>query len=505
MAAREKVSILMVDDQPAKLVTLEAILADLNEDVVKAESADEALKILLSRDIAIILVDVCMPGMDGFELAGLIREHPRFSRTAIIFISAVHLTDADRVKAYGLGAVDYIPVPIVPELLRAKVQVFADLRRKSDELERVNAELQRRLGELHDSNQRLRLADRMATIGMLAAGLGHDMGNLLLPVRMRLESLARCDLPAPAAEDIAAIGKSTDYLQRLAASLRLLSLDPESAPSTGSTELAAWWNETQGVFRTGVARHLELAADFPADLPPVRMGKAALTQAVFNLVQNAGDALRNSPHGRISVTAAPAPTDGFLCLAVSDNGPGMNEEARRRCLEPFFTTKTREVSTGLGLTLVAALVKRAGGAVHVESQPGHGASFRLELPIAEHAGGAGENARRGVASIVLTDPRLNAHVRSVLDGLRYVVLNGDGRPAEADLLVTEGDDPRTLEAARDFARSAPGARVLVFADRAGDDEDPRIVRLERSIPPSRLRQRISAALHRAQPDAGGHA
>ena len=117
----------MVDDQPAKLLSYEAILGELDENLIKANSGREALDHLLKNDIAVVLMDVSMPELDGFELADMIRQHPRFQKTAIIFISAVHLTDFDRLKGYQRGAVDYISVPIVPELLRAKVSVFADL------------------------------------------------------------------------------------------------------------------------------------------------------------------------------------------------------------------------------------------------------------------------------------------------------------------------------------------------------------------------------------------
>ena len=135
MAAKENVSILMVDDQPAKLLSYEAILAELGVTLVKASSGNEALELLLKNDFAVVLMDVSMPEIDGFELADIIRQHPRFQKTAIIFISAVHLTDVDQLRGYQRGAVDYISVPIIPELLRAKVSTFIDLHRKSMQLE----------------------------------------------------------------------------------------------------------------------------------------------------------------------------------------------------------------------------------------------------------------------------------------------------------------------------------------------------------------------------------
>ena len=138
MTAPDKVNILLVDDQPAKLLSYEVILQDLGENLLKASSANEAFSQLLKHDVAVILVDVCMPELDGFELAALIREHPRCKATAIIFVSAVHLTDLDRLRGYEMGAVDYVPVPVIAEVLRAKVKIFTELYRKTQQLEQLN-------------------------------------------------------------------------------------------------------------------------------------------------------------------------------------------------------------------------------------------------------------------------------------------------------------------------------------------------------------------------------
>src|SRR5262244_4647684 len=147
MSEHEKVNILMVDDQPAKLLSYEVILSELGENLIKAGSGREALEHLLKTDIAVVLMDVSMPELNGFELAEMIHQHPRHQKTAIIFISAVHLTDLDQLRGYEHGAVDYISVPIIPELLRAKVGVFAELYRKTQQLERLNRELEQRVAE----------------------------------------------------------------------------------------------------------------------------------------------------------------------------------------------------------------------------------------------------------------------------------------------------------------------------------------------------------------------
>jgi CheY-like chemotaxis protein len=138
---KTKVNILIVDDQPGKRLGYEAILGELGENLIQATSGGEALHLLLKNDIAVVLMDVNMPELDGFQLADMMRQHPRFEETAIVFVSAVHMTDLDRLKGYERGGVDYVSVPIIPELLRAKVRVFADLHRKSRQLDDLNGML----------------------------------------------------------------------------------------------------------------------------------------------------------------------------------------------------------------------------------------------------------------------------------------------------------------------------------------------------------------------------
>jgi two-component system, NtrC family, sensor kinase len=160
MSEAHSVNILMVDDQPAKLLSYEAILADLDANLIKARSGREGLELLLKHDVAVVLLDVSMPEINGFEMADMMRQHPRFQKTAILFISAVRMSDLDRIKGYQSGAVDYISVPVVPEVLRAKVAVFVDLHRKTRELENLNRELETRVEQrtrqLQESEKLLR-------------------------------------------------------------------------------------------------------------------------------------------------------------------------------------------------------------------------------------------------------------------------------------------------------------------------------------------------------------
>jgi PAS domain S-box-containing protein len=176
MDSNEPVNILMVDDQPAKLLSYEVILQGLGANLIKATSARQALERLLKHEVAVVLVDVNMPELDGFELAKMLREHPRYEKTAIIFVSAIHLSDVDHIRGYETGAVDYVPVPVIPQILRAKVRIFVDLYRKTRQLETLNNKLEQRVAErtaeleastlqLGESEERLRLASEAAGFG----------------------------------------------------------------------------------------------------------------------------------------------------------------------------------------------------------------------------------------------------------------------------------------------------------------------------------------------------
>src|SRR6476620_953039 len=178
----DKVNILLVDDQPAKLLTYRTILADVGENLLSASNATEALELLLRHDVAVVLIDVYMPDIDGFQLAAMIRNHPRFEKTALIFISAILLTDVDRLRGYEMGAVDYVPVPVIPEVLRAKVKVFVELFRKTRQLEQLNKGLEARVAErtaaLASSSLQLRQSERMRSLALAAGQMGSWEWNI---------------------------------------------------------------------------------------------------------------------------------------------------------------------------------------------------------------------------------------------------------------------------------------------------------------------------------------
>jgi PAS domain S-box-containing protein len=176
MSVSDKINILLVDDQPAKLLSYQVILEELGENLIIASSGREALECLLKNEISILLIDVCMPDLDGFELASMIREHPRYSRISMIFISAIQVSDIDRLRGYEMGGVDYVPVPVVPEVLRAKVRVFAELHRKTRELEKLNKELEQRVSartaELQASTAKLIESEQRRSLAIAAGNMG---------------------------------------------------------------------------------------------------------------------------------------------------------------------------------------------------------------------------------------------------------------------------------------------------------------------------------------------
>lgn len=388
------------------------------------------------------------------------------------------------------------------ELVRAAVAPLGTLiqrKRAEGELEEYRRRLEERVEErtraLQESQDRLRVADRLASIGTLAAGLGHDMNNVLLPVRAHLNALRaapegkrRGTGGKPGGTDvrrhIEQIGKGVAYLQQLADGLHFLALDPETdADSRGggeSTELRGWWGQTGVLISKSVPKHVQVRASIPTGLPTVRVAAHRLTQAVLNLVVNAGEAIpspaeRVRRQGIVRVWAERG-ADGTVRLGVTDNGRGMSDEVKRRAFEMFFTTKVRGLGTGLGLSLVHKVAYSAGGSIEVESKVGQGTTIVLTLPVGPAAGTATSGAAP-TAAVTLRDGRAAAMVRQVLEagGARL-----EEDPARADVWVVAPveADPR---AAREWRKRRPGARLVLLgrpaegAEASWRDLDPVII------------------------------
>jgi signal transduction histidine kinase len=412
VGAEEKVNILLVDDQPGKLLGYEVILSELGENLIKAGSANEALEQLLKNDVAVVLIDVCMPDLDGFELAAMIREHPRFQKMAIIFVSAIQVTDLDLLRGYAAGAVDYVPVPVVPDLLRAKVRVFAELYRKTRQLETLNAELERRVAErtaeLAHANADLerrveeRTCEREAalaqvhemrkveSLGQLTGGVAHDFNNLLMAVLGNLE-LVRKFLPDDPKIHrlidgaIQGAERGATLTKRMLAFARRQELKPETV------EIPNLVDSMVEMLRRSLGPGIQITTGFETNVPPTRVDPNQLELALLNLALNARDAmplggkLTISAHReRVAAGDVPGLEPGeYVCITERDTGEGMDEVTLKRATEPFFTTKGAGRGTGLGLSMVDGLVAQSGGAMRITSRQGAGTTVELWLPVSQ--------------------------------------------------------------------------------------------------------------------------
>ena len=427
MRPPEKVNILLVDDQPARLLTYQSVLSELGQNLVSARSGIEALEKLMRDEFAVVLLDVSMPEMDGFEAARLIHEHPRFERTPIIFVTGVHMSELDRLKGYKVGAVDYVSIPVVPEILRSKVAVLVELyckRRelralnrnlaeanerlamantalqaeKTRELEALNVSLQQANAELERANaalqgevtvrsraeDALRQADRHKD--EFLAMLAHELRNPLAPIRnavhlMRMKALQ--DPQMCLARDV--IERQLSQLTRLVDDLLDVSritrgkINLTRQPLKVS-ELIARAVETVEPIIQG--RSQVLTVELPEQPPVVDGDCMRLTQAIANVLGNA--AKYTDTGGSIVLQVCARARD--VEIRVRDTGIGIPAEVLPKIFDLFTQLDQRmerpQSGLGIGLALVRRLVEMHGGSVSAHSEgAGRGSEFVICLPL----------------------------------------------------------------------------------------------------------------------------
>jgi signal transduction histidine kinase len=358
MLEQEKVNILMVDDQPGKLLTYEAILNELGENLIKAHSGKEALEHLLKTDMAIVLMDVSMPELDGFELADMIRQHPRFQKTAIIFISAVHLTDLDRLKAYQHGAMDYVSVPIIPELLRAKVRVFADLHRKTQQMEMLNRDLRTlsaRLIAAQDEERRRIARDLHDSVGQLIAAL--SINNSLV-----FQQAAKL---SPEAAD--AVSQNIELVEQMSKEIRTIShlLHPPLLDQIGLLPAIQMFAEGFGE-RSSVDVTVDLSPGIGRLPPNVEI-------SIFRVVQECLTNVYRHSGSKTAVIKIWPSREKLLTVQVRDEGKGMPFAKRG-----FVPAGSKQ---GVGLSGMRERVRELGGTLEIQSNE-NGTTVTAALPIA---------------------------------------------------------------------------------------------------------------------------
>jgi signal transduction histidine kinase len=435
-APREKVNILLVDDQPARLLTYESILGELGQNLVTARSGLEALEKLMKHEFAVVLLDVSMPGMDGFETAAMIHDHPRFERTPIIFVTGVHMSELDRLRGYKAGAVDYVSIPVVPEILRSKVAVLVELHCQRRELEKLNrslAEANARLEqanttlqaektrELEYLNRHLQIANQeLAQTNFVLEGeiaerlrvekamkeadrhkdeflamLAHELRNPLAPIRNAVQIMSRLMIDNPQfawARDV--IDRQVSHLTRLVDDLLDVSRITRSTINL---------NKEPIVLRTLLARAVEtvqpMVAEFrhaltvccEDDSLVIDGDLTRLTQVLGNLLTNA--VKYTNPGGRIELIATRC--GGHVEIRIKDNGIGIPPESIPKLFNLFSQLHRGSDKTqpglGIGLALVRKLVEMHDGEVFVYSDGVDcGSEFTVRLPLKQSAGVLGE-------------------------------------------------------------------------------------------------------------------
>ncbi len=430
MSSPVKVNILLVDDQPARLLSYETILAELGQNLIAARSGVEALGKLMQHEIALVLLDVSMPGMDGFETAAMIHDHPRFERTPIIFVTGVHDTEFDRLKGYKLGAVDYVSIPVVPEILRSKVSVLVELYSQRQELEKLNANLAQANAQLaaanttlqaektrelealnHDlqaanrdlatSNEALQaeIAERKrAEAALLEADrhkdeflaiLAHELRNPLAPIRNAVEIMSRTQIEDERlrwSRDV--IGRQVVHLTRLVDDLLDISRITRGAIRLSHTTIDVQTLVDRAVeaLQPVILEHgHQLKIECAAPDLLVRGDLTRLVQVLGNLLNNA--AKYTNTGGRIELSVRQC--DRHVEFCVRDNGIGIAQESLPKLFNLFSrlgeTGDRVAGGLGIGLALVRKLVEMHDGEVTVCSDgPGSGSAFTVRLPLALH-------------------------------------------------------------------------------------------------------------------------
>jgi signal transduction histidine kinase len=392
--------VLVVDDDEHNLLAISTVLEDIGE-VVVARSGEEALRHLLKGEFAVILLDVYMPGMDGYETAQVIREREQTKGIPIVFLSAVNKETQHLIRGYSMGAVDYVFKPVEPVVLRSKVAVFVDLFAKTREIERkaqqeqalldenlrANAERLKAEQDLRQAEAQLFHVQKLDAIGKLTGGIAHDFNNLLAAVIGGLRLIERRTTLSEPAQEVLTMTKraaeqGTELVRRLLAFARRQQLQP------AGIEIAALAKAVTGLLGPTLGGRHQLEWRMSDALWNAFADPAQLELALMNLILNARDAMPDG--GTILATADNrAVSDGqdsglddgdYVVLSIIDTGCGIPAEMIEQVLEPFVTTKDIGKGTGLGLSMVYGFARQSNGAFRLASDVGKGTRAEIWLP-----------------------------------------------------------------------------------------------------------------------------
>ncbi len=413
-SAEEKVSILVVDDRADKLLAYEVMLAELNQDIVCARSGKEALRHLLQRDFAAILLDVNMPGLDGFETAALIRQRQRSETTPIIFVSAVNDTVSHISRGYSLGAVDYILTPVVPDILRAKIAVFVELFKKTEQIKRQAEERANLIREQAKAERARAEAERAsAAKDRFLAMLSHELRTPLTPVLASVFCLEQeNNLSEGLRESLQLIRRNVELEARLIDDLLDL-----TRISKGKVQLSFEIVDAHRLLRNALdmcqseieQKKLELRTEFEANKVYLQADPARLQQIFWNLIKNA---VKFTPNGGKLSVRTTNNGEGQFCVEVEDSGCGIDSELLPKVFHAFEQgARTQLGGLGLGLAISKALVEAHHGLINAQSDGrNQGARFTTLFPTCErnttpkpHDAPRSTSERRSVRLLLVED------------------------------------------------------------------------------------------------------
>jgi signal transduction histidine kinase len=372
-------SVLLVDDEAHNISALLALLDDSGARLVTASSGEDALKRVLDEDFALILLDVQMPIMDGFETAELIRMRERNRLTPILFQTAWHTDPAKIARGYAAGAVDYVVKPIDPIVLRSKVAVFLELYRKSHALERKNIELAAALDQAERANE-----FKTRFLASVSHELRTPLGGILGFAEILDQGLAG-PLTDEQHEHVRQVLQSADHLIALVNDLLDLSKIEAGRMDLSPrwTSLAMLTESVVGAVQPVASRaKVEIRIEIPRDFPRLWIDPLRIRQVLFNLVSNA---IKFSPPNSVATVRA-STEPGTAVIAIEDNGIGISKDQIGRLFREFeqvhdTTGQASPVGTGLGLALARHLVELHEGTIGIEATPGKGSVFTVRLPM----------------------------------------------------------------------------------------------------------------------------
>ncbi len=351
-------------------------------------------------------------------------------------------------------------------------------------------------GELAERHRMERsLEANTGAMRTLSAGLGHDLGNLLQPLRLRLDSLSAMDLPRLAVADLSAIGRVLVHLQRLTTGLRMLAGNPRLEPEAHEEALLTdWWRDMEAVLKDALPAGIVLTCDLPPRLPPIRIADSTLTHIVFHLVQRAGQALRHQSGGTVRIWAERVARRPMIRLGVEDNVTTVDEEQGRDHRELIETSRDGFAPGSQGLALVRALVERAGGEIAIGQKAGPGTAFVFTIPVADRRGGPRRTSTLSrVSRVTLADPRTSWLVARALRACGFYVDETGGRlHGEPLVWVTDLPSASGFDAMLEFVLGAPHRVVVLVNAHSVPSPHPRVHVLPSGAVEAELRKLLAA-------------